>query len=282
MCIELRKKDFTLPEIVKITGLSKSTVYFHIQNLPLSKTKRLEISLANAARARHIAKKRHEISARLLRRFTKWNNSLVRLIAHLMFDGEIKHGGCIYNNRNSVLLDSVAKDMREIYPLEPRRYFNKCTGVERISYFNVPLGAYVKEKVSELLSNVNDMPLNHKREFLRAFFDDEGCIDFRPERNHRKIRGYQKRSETLHLVQKLLTHFNIESRVILPNEVNITGHANLERFQNEIGFSPGVRINGKRSNSIWKQSLEKREILRRAIESYKPIGYNGVHHSKYR
>ncbi|OGG72878.1 hypothetical protein A3A38_01555 [Candidatus Kaiserbacteria bacterium RIFCSPLOWO2_01_FULL_53_17] len=75
----------------------------------------------------------------------------------------------------------------------------------------------------------------------------------------------------------MLSDFNIESRIQLPNEIVSVGKENLLKFEKEIGFSPGVRINGKRSNSIWKQSLEKREILRRAIASYKPVGSNGVH-----
>jgi hypothetical protein len=116
-----------------------------------------------------------------------------------------------------------------------------------------------------------------RREFLRAFFDDEGCIDYNLDRGHRRIRGYQKNIEILGIVKKLLLDFQIEARIQPPNEILIIGKGNLVQFQKEIGFSPGVRINGKRSNSTWKQPLEKREILRRAIESYKPVGTPGVH-----
>lgn len=167
--------------------------------------------------------------------------------------------------------------MKKIYAAKPRRYFNAHTGVSRISYFNVTLGAYMKDKSLELLRTVHTMSYECKRELLKSFFDDEGCIDFRPRRNNRKIRGYQKNVKILEIVKGLLLDFNIPSRIQLPNEIVIVGKDNLIKFQKEIGFSPGVRINGKRSNSIWKQSLEKREILRRAIASYKPIGSNGVH-----
>lgn len=123
-------------------------------------------------------------------------------------------------------------------------------------------------------------PREHKRAFLKAFFDDEGCMDFRPAHNHRIIRGYQKDIDTLRVVQVLLTDLGIPARVKAPNEVVIVGKSSLTKFQKEIGFSPGVRINGKRSNSIWKRSLEKREILHRAIASYKPAGSSGVHRPK--
>lgn len=227
-----------------------------------------------------IAAKRRGVSARLFKQFTRWDERLVRLVSHFMFDGEIKQRGCVYNNRNMTLLDRVERYMRDIYPIEPKRHFNKLTGVSRICYYNVSLGAHIKEKSSELQQNIRTMPKSLKREFLQAFFDDEGCIDFRRERNHRRIRGYQKNIEILKIVQGLLRDFEIASRIQLPNEILIVGKEHLEKFQKEIGFSPGVRINGNRSNSIWKQSLEKREILSRAIESYKPIGSSGVHRTK--
>lgn len=279
-CIELRRRDFTLPEIVRITGRPKTSVHFHIQDLPLSNLKRKKVQAARAFQARLLAEKRRGISARLFKRFTSWDNELVCLVSHLVFDGEIKHGGCVYNNRNIALLDRVEHCMKTIYSLEPKRYINTFTGVSRISYYNVSLGAYIKEKSIELLDEIKTFPVELKREFLQAFFDDEGCIDYRPDRNHRRIRGYQKNVEILKIVQKILADFRINSRIQLPNEVVIVDKNNLLKFEKEIGFSQGVRINGKRSNSIWKQSLEKREILRRAIASYKPIGSNGVHHCR--
>jgi len=276
-CIELRKQDYTLPEIVRITGRPKTSVHFHIQNFPLSDSKRRSISESNAERACELARKRRGLSARLFKKFTNWNGELVCLVSHLIFDGEIKREGCIYNNRNVALLNRVENCMKNIYLLEPKRYVNKLTGVARICYYNVSLGEYMKEKSARLLQEIVTLPKQLKREFLLSFFDDEGCIDYRPDRNHRRIRGYQKKIPILQTIQELLDDFGIESRIQLPNEVVIAHKANLLKFQREIGFTRGVRINGKRSNSIWKQSLEKREILRRAIASYKPVGSNGVH-----
>lgn len=276
-CIKLRKQDYTLPEIVRITGRSKTSVHFHIRNLPLSARKISLIRKSSAARARELARKRRGVSARLFKKFTDWDRELVCLVSHLVFDGEIKRAGCVYNNRNMALLNRVEDCMKKIYPLEPKRYINKFTGVARISYFNVSLGEYMKEKSTQLLQEITALPRELKREFLRSFFDDEGCIDYRPARNHRRIRGYQKKVAILETVRKLLDDFGIESRIQLPNEVVIAHKQNILKFQNEIGFTPGVRINGRRTNSVWKQHLEKREILRRAIESYRPVGSNGVH-----
>ncbi|MDO8576120.1 MAG: LAGLIDADG family homing endonuclease, partial [bacterium] len=271
------RKDHTLSEIVRITGRPKTSVHFHIQNFPLSNLRKKEVQAARALRARLLAGKRRGVSARLFKKFTSWNTELICLVSHLVFDGEVKHGGCVYNNRNMALLNRVEQCMKIIYPLEPKRYVDAVTGVSRISYYNVALAAYIKEKSIKLLNEIEKLPKELRREFLRSFFDDEGCMDYNVNKKHRRIRGYQKNVSILHLVRKLLSDLGIQSRVVPPNEVVITGKENLLKFQKEINFSPGVRINGDRPNSVWKQHLEKREILRRAIESYRPLGSNGVH-----
>jgi intein/homing endonuclease len=158
--------------------------------------------------------------------------------------------------------------MRQVYAFEPKRYYDRTTGVIRISYYNVALGEYMGEKARELPQKIVALPKDLKREMIRAFFDDEGCMDFRPNKNIRQIRGYQKDTRVLKLIATLLFDFNIQSRIALPNEVVISGRENLIRFQKEIGFSPGVYINGNRTNSTWKKHLEKRELLGRAINSY--------------
>lgn len=267
-CIDLRKKDHTLNEIVKITGRSKSSIHFHIRDIPLSGAKQLRIKAAYARSAIRLAAERRGKSARLYERFAEWNGETVCLIAHLLFDGEVRRSGCAYNNRNEALLNRVERCMRSIYEPMPKRYTDERTGVSRISYYNVSLAEYLAKKSDSLLKEISMLGRELQREFIRSFFDDEGCMDFRLDRRTRRVRGYQKNTEILYLVQTLLQKFNIRSRVV-SNEVVISGKENLVKFKKEIDFSPGVRINGNRSNSIWKESLEKRELLLRAIESFK-------------
>ena len=159
--------------------------------------------------------------------------------------------------------------MKEIYEYEPKRYFDKKTGVSRIGYFNVALTSYIQTKSKELLSEIENLSKDLKKVFIKAFFDDEGCVDYRPNRNLRRIRGYQKNVSILFLIQKLLVDFEIESKIAKPNEVVISKKKNLINYQKEIGFSSGVRRNENRSNSIWKKPLEKRELLNQAIRSFK-------------
>lgn len=270
-CITLRKQDRSLLEIAKITGRPKTSVYFHIRDIPLSPTKLKKVYELNLQHLSRVAKSRRGKSAREFKSFDTWNTQKVSLVAHLIFDGEIKRYGCFYNNRNKALLHKVEQYMKELYDFPPAWYYNQITGVSRISYFNVALGAYARQKADELLLDIKKMPLETKRVFLKAFFDDEGCMDFRPDLNARRIQGYQKNTEILKLVSDLLSDFSIESRFQKPNEVVISGKANLLKFQKEINFSPGVYINGNRTNSTWKKHLEKRDLLDRAIDSFKKI-----------
>lgn len=167
--------------------------------------------------------------------------------------------------------------MFDLYPYPPRVSFED-PGVVRSSWYNVELAALVQQKAGELLNTVHIMDHELQRTFLQALFDDEGCVSFCTKRGSRLARAYQYNLATLELAQVLLGHFDIESRIDSKQvELVIGRKENLLRFRNEIGFSPSVRVNGKRSNSVWKQSLEKREILKHAIASYLPPGTPGVH-----
>lgn len=268
-CIKLRRSDHTILEISKITGRPKSSVYFHTKDIPLSLEKQKNIRINSAIRISAISAARKGKSNRKFKKFTKWDEGLVSLISHLMFDGEIKRSGCFYNNRNQSLLDKIENLMKLVYEFKPVKYLNPLTGVKRIFYFNVALAIYLKKKSAELLNKIDHFPKHLKKEFLIAFFDDEGCIDFRIKKHLRRVRGYQKNINILILIQKLLRDFSISSAIHKPNEIVIMGKENLEKFRKEIGFSSGVYINGNRSNSIWKKSIEKRILLNRAINSFK-------------
>ena len=103
--------------------------------------------------------------------------------------------------------------------------------------------------------------------FLQSFFDDEGSVDFR--KAVRRVRGYQHNDKILFLIQKLLKDFQIASKVDTRfHEIIIGRRENISKFARKINFSKGVKINGKRSNSVWKKSLEKKTILAKLLSSY--------------
>jgi len=268
-CVELRKDGRSIMEIMRITGRPKTSIYQHIRHIPLSTERWMQIKKAAAEHIRKFPTARKGKSIRPFKPFSSWTPKLVLLVAHLSFDGELCHGTCAYNNRSMMLLERVQNLMRLVYDFDPAQYTNPLTGVRRISYYNVALSAYLKQKSTDLLNTIHALPVVSQKEFLRAFFDDEGCMDFRLKRNIRRIRGYQKNTNTLFVCQKLLENFNIQSHIEMPNEIVISGKENLRRFQQLIDFSKGVRINGNRSNSVWRKSIEKRVLLDRAIKSFK-------------
>jgi len=267
-CIELRRKDHTLNEIMSMTGRAKTTIYAHIKDIPLSVGKREDIANNSIKLARKVAASRKGKSKRPHKIFTKWSPGHVLLVAHLMFDGETTKS-CVYNNRGEALIHRVKYLMQLVYDYEPIYYCNELTQVQHISYHNVALTAFLRKKSTELINKIHTMPKRLQREFLRAFFDDEGCMDYRPRTNIRRIRGYQNSRDILMIAQKLLENFHIESKLQGRNEVVITGKENLKKFQKEINFSKGVRLNPHRKNSIWKKPIEKRELLDMAIKSFK-------------
>ncbi|TSC68516.1 MAG: hypothetical protein G01um101466_426 [Parcubacteria group bacterium Gr01-1014_66] len=123
----------------------------------------------------------------------------------------------------------------------------------------------IYKKKRQLLCEITQLALDAQKEFLKAFFDDEGCMDFNGAT--RRVCGYQYDSEILSTVKVLLNKFGIGAK-LRKYEVVITGRQNLEQFVKEINFSPGVTVNGDRYNSIWKKFLEKRKKLETAVASY--------------
>ena len=254
---------------MRITHRPKTSVYQHIKDTPLSPGRMKKYKDAAARHIRRFALARKGKSVRPFRRFESWTPKHVLLIAHLMFDGEIMRRKCVYNNRNTALLSRVDVLMQDVYDYEPARHSNSHTGVRRISYYNVELAAYLNSKALQLLREVQILSPDLKKEFLRAFFDDEGYMDFLPARNRRRVRGYQKDVRILRLIKRLLNDIGIRARIVHPNEVQIVGKEELIKFEQEINFSPGIYMNGNRLNSRWKKHVEKRRLLRKAIESYK-------------
>ena len=265
-CTELRLKDHTLKEIMAITGRSKTSVYAHIRGIPLSYKKRKQIAENSKSLALRIADSRRGIALRPFRPFIDWTPEMVLLTSHLIFDGRLAKS-CEYNNRSLALIGRVKNLMTTVYDFPPKHNYFDPSGVHRISYHNVALAGFFKQKSHEMLLGIGQMSLRHQQEFLRAFFDDEGCMDARSSRC--MVRGYQKDQAILLIVKDLLKNFKIESKLAGRNEVVISGKQNLIKFRDEINFSKGVCINPNRTNSLWKKNLEKRKLLDMAIASFK-------------
>jgi len=209
------------------------------------------------------------VSLRTFKRFNTWSPDTVLLVAHLLFDGELNNRTCGYTNRNVALVSRVQTLFTTLYNFDPKYYYDSVSGIYKIRYYNVALKNYLEDKTKELQKIITKLPPSCKREYLRAFFDDEGCMDYRLARNVRQIRGYQNDRSILETIKVLLQDFGIESKIKEPNEVVINGKENLLKFQKEINFSKGVSPNPNRTNALRRDGVEKRELLHQAIKSFK-------------
>jgi len=268
-CIKLRKQDHTLDEIADITDRPRTSVYYHIQDIPLSEERRRQANAYNTRKRKEGHEKYWRKQRASFTEFDEWNKKRVLLVSHLMFDGELFSRGCYYHNRNEVLVNHVKECMQDVYEKPPKTR-RQSNGVVSILYHHTPLHNFLRQKGKALKENVTDFKLALQNAFLQAFFDDEGCMDYKPKTSRRRVRGYQNDTDILETVQRLLSGFGIDStiRENTCNEIVISRRKDLRIFQEKINFSPGVKINNNRANSVWNKPLEKREILARAIDSY--------------
>lgn len=268
--VDMRKSGLTLGEIVYNSGLSKTTIFHHIKSIPKSDILVDKIRAIARAKQKAVADQRRGKSVKnytFIKPHT-WSPDFVTLLTHFLFDGDVSHSACCYNNRNKILIETVKDLMKSLLNVSDYKiYQNPVTGVSKICYFNVEIAAFIKQKSKELMNYISLGSKEEKIAFLRSFFDDEGCVTF--EGRKRAVRGYQHSLKILFLVKHLLWDFGVESKISKKYfEIVVSRKNNLIKFQELIGFTPNVRINGNRSNSIWKKDLEKREILRMAVTSY--------------
>ena len=266
---QLRVDGFTLGEIKNETGLSKTTILHHIKKIPKSDKLKEKIRQISQKTQKRVADSRRGKSVKnyIFKKPKKWDPDFVNLVAHFLFDGRITRTGCIYYSRNEILRNLVISTMRRVTDVSDYKVYETFNGVKRIAYHNVEVAGFIREKADQLLDDILSAPLSHKVSFIKAFFDDEGCVTFTGKK--RLVRGYQHSLSYLRIIQSLLLELGIESKVDERFfEIVISRKENLIKFQKLINFTLGVKVNGNRLNSVWKKSLEKREILKMAVGSY--------------
>jgi len=269
---QLRIDGLTLTEIVSKTGLSKSTVLGYIRNIPKSKflVEKIRANVLKGQNKMAANRRGKSVKNYSFNKPEKWDAGFVNLIGHFLFDGQISRVSCGYNNRSQKLIQVVIDGMNKYLNVDDYKIYNNLkTQVTRVSYHNVEIADFIRKKDEELINYILYSDRDEKISFLRAFFDDEGTITFR--KNIKAVRGYQHSVKILEIVGKLLNDVGIKNTIYNNYyEVSISRKENIIKFQKLINFTPGLRVNGKRTNSIWKKDLEKREILRMAVDSYLP------------
>lgn len=266
-CKSLRRKGYSLKEIVKLKKVPVATLHEWIGDIVLSPSAQKRIQKRRIQGRENAKKSAYARRRKLKYKPQKWSNDLICLVAHFLFDGRIERWACSYSSRNKSQIEKMENLIKRNFDLTPRTRIKN--GVIEISYCHANLADYLREKTKELLKYIPKASKYKKKIFLQAFFDDEGCISYEKHRNMRRVRGYQHSKDILELIQKLLAEFDIESRIDKRfTEITIGRKENLLQFQKHINFSPNIFINPYRKNSIWKIKIDKRTILQKALTSY--------------
>ncbi|MBI2515189.1 LAGLIDADG family homing endonuclease [Candidatus Wolfebacteria bacterium] len=267
-CRILRRQGFTLGEIIKLTNLPKTTIYGYIRDISLPLKIQAEIKKRHIRRLVDFSRARKGkcIKGREIVKPVGWSLDLIFIVSHFMFDGQIKYAGCEYYNRSFSLIKEMKRRVKNIFGIDSPIY-KRDFGVSQLRYYNVELGSYISEKAKRLLNDIKNFSLSEKQVFLKSFFDDEGNAHV--YKKIRSVRGFQKNLIILKLVGSLLEDFGIQSKVDEKyKEIVVSKKNNLIRFRSRVNFSKGIYVNPARKNSIWKQKLEKREILNKILNSY--------------
>lgn len=205
---------------------------------------------------------------RLLHR-PRLNARLILCASHFLFDGSLNHSRAAYYNRSKTLIDQQRSLVMTLFRRDGR--FRQLKGdVIEYAIDSVEFVRFIQGVTTTIVEHGRSFRRHWKRMVLRAFFDDEGNVYISRDGRDRRVRGYQYNVMILRLIQELLTEFQIHATISRSSHcVEIKSRSELIRFRKEIGFLPGIRLNPDRKNSIWKEPIEKRELLNRAIASFR-------------
>jgi len=268
-CRELRIKGYSLGEISFATGIAKSSLYSYIKDISLDPEQKKDIEIRRKEKNKNKINPRKGkcLPGREIIKPTSWSSDLVHIVSHFMFDGRVSQDCCIYYSNNKYQIEHMKKLLSRIFKAKPEVKL-RDNGVYGLTFYHVEFADYIKNRKDKLLSYLNNGASElEKRLFLKAFFDDEGCVYYRDDK--RRVRGYQKSYLILEQIRNLLSSFGIRARINKKaTDIEISGQRNLIRFSKEINFSPKIYINPNRKNGIWKKKISKREILDLALKSY--------------
>jgi transposase len=194
------------------------------------------------------------------------------LIGHLIGDGSVmrKSYAIRYTNTCLKLVLDVSKAFTSVYGLEGR--ITQRDGIINIDWCSKEawkdLHSYTNYHCREwrVPTQIFEYPKVLGPPFLRALFDDDGCVALCSSRKHenwqrwvclRSICTYGCED-----IARLLSLFEIRSRKAY-KAVIISGKENIKRFQSMVSFTTGVKVR----RGLWK-GIDKAEVLELLLASY--------------
>ncbi len=185
--------------------------------------------------------------------FEKLTIAKARIIAHSIGDGTVYRSNHDYNIKYEVKdlesLNSFEKDIISVYGLKLTKGF-KNSGItgKPIPFLRLRSKLAYEDLLKYATYNSKDWKIKDillasskeiKREFLKAFFDDEGSVV--PQGRKGIIKLYSINSNGLKQIQKMLLEFNIENKLGSGYGAKRNVYAvlikDLNKFNKEIGFN---------------------------------------------
>jgi len=209
--------------------------------------------------------------------FDKITKEKVRIYAHSIFDGHVsrsKGNSYVvgYTNKNSELLKEFEEDVNFVYGLKPTKYTYK-QGVTLLVYSSKLMYLDILNFDKSVIKTNEE----YGRIYLRAFFDDEGCVHFNPTKRIFSISGSQKSKEELFLIKSLLKDIEIQSR-ISGVDITIGRNKSILRYSELIGFTHPEKRRKlldaldyyiERFEKINNQNIKIKELTEKGLTPYK-------------
>lgn len=188
---------------------------------------------------------------------------LARTVAHYMGDGGVTNKYAAYFNKNETLLNNFEKDITILFEGVHITKGKYNSGTKLLQIHNKQIIQFLKELVSDYRSGALKLPefiksIELQKEFLKALFDDEGCVAFRIHKPTGDLkRNLSLASKSKKLIEDLKyvleTNFDIKCNKI--NEyiakkwgkeypiftLFISGKENFVKFRDLINFDHPVK-----------------------------------------
>lgn len=268
----LRRKGFSYKRMAKHLKMSVGSSYFYSNNIPLSKKAKRKLELRKIKNQKYFINKYAKI--RKVNPPKTISKELIRIIGHCFFDGTVMSWGVFYFNTSPKLIKEFILDMKsvfnispsivEIYKKKPHHHF-----ICRLGYYYTDISRHLLQysptyntsidKV-EIPKFIFKLPKSLICEFLRTFWDDEGCVKSCGDVTAKiKSKNFADSLCKLHEVVeiKIKRYYDIKNAAY---ELYIPKHSsNLLKFRDTIGFKNAITHRGK-NVGIYKTDLLNRIV----------------------
>ncbi|MFB6088814.1 MAG: LAGLIDADG family homing endonuclease [Candidatus Aenigmatarchaeota archaeon] len=270
----LRWEGNSYKEIAKKLDISPSSSYKYARNVNMS-SKGKEKLESKVKKTRENFVKRGTKNIKIPKNITP---KLGRFIGHCLFDGSVFKDGydykIAYTNSSKKLVKLFIKDIEKLFNIQPTQFLEikRKSKSYQVQFFSKKLWTYLRKFINNYSTSNENCELNNiifeqdqefKKEFLRSFWEDEGCISI-----NRTISGSSKNKKIIE--QLKILHLNIGIKTSKWNSkkeygllVKIRNKENLLKFYQQICPIHAKVTKGPNKNRLKREIFE--EIFKKSL-----------------